>query len=148
MPHKSTSIAKHILGDLMRGLKEALFCFAFGGVFYGMIEIAARGYTHWTMVLTGGAVLALINVVNKSKDISLFYRCVIGAVIITSLELAVGLVVNVKCGLGVWDYSGKPFNFMGQICLHFFGCWFLLSIPAFKLCDLIKNKINCLQYNS
>lgn len=132
----------------MLKIKENFFCFAIGGVGYGLLEIAVRGFTHWSMVLTGGVVLVLLNMVNQSKQINMFCRCLTGAVIITSLELAVGLVVNVKCGLGVWDYSGKPFNFMGQICLHFFGCWFLLSIPAFKLCDLIKNKINCLQYNS
>ncbi len=129
----------------MRGLKETLFCFAFGGVFYGMLEIAFRGYTHWTMVLTGGAVLALINLVNKSKHINLFYRCVIGAVIITSLELAVGMLVNIRLGWGVWDYSDKPFNFLGQICLQFFACWFLLSIPAFKVCDLIDKKFSSLK---
>ena len=132
----------------MRGLKESLFCFAFGGVFYGMLEIAVRGYTHWTMVLTGGAVLALINLVNKSKNINLFYRCVIGAVIITSLELAVGMLVNIHLGWGVWDYSDKPFNFLGQICLQFFGCWFLLCIPAYKMCDLINRKFSSLINNS
>ena len=131
----------------MRGLKETLFCFAFGGFFYGMLEVAVRGYTHWTMVLTGGAVLALINLVNKSKGINLFYRCVIGAVIITSLELAVGMIVNIRLGWGVWDYSHKPFNFMGQICLQFFCCWFLLSIPAYKICDLISRKFSSLPYN-
>ena len=132
----------------MTRLKESLFCFAFGGVFYGMLEVAARGYTHWTMVLTGGAVLVLLNIINKSKDIGLFYRCLMGAFIITSLELAVGLIVNVKLGWGVWDYSDKPYNFMGQICLHFFGCWFLLSIPAYKICDLIDKKFNSLTYSS
>lgn len=128
-------------------LKESLFFFAFGGVTYGMLEIAVRGYTHWTMVLTGGAVLVLLNMVNKSKNIGLFYRCLTGAVIITSLELAVGLIVNLKLGWGVWDYSDKPFNFMGQICLRFFGCWFLLSIPAYKICDLINRRISCLKGN-
>ena len=29
--------------------------FVLGGAAYGMIEILFRGYTHWTMVLTGGA---------------------------------------------------------------------------------------------
>ena len=29
-----------------------------GGVGYGCIELAARGYTHWTMVVLGGLCLA------------------------------------------------------------------------------------------
>lgn len=132
----------------MLKLKENLFCFAIGGVTYGLLEVAVRGYTHWSMVLTGGAVLVLLNMINKSKQINIFYRCLLGAIVITSLEFAVGLIVNVRMGLGVWDYSDKPFNFMGQICLHFFGCWFLLSIPAYKICDLINRKISWRQDNS
>lgn len=129
----------------MLKLKESLFCFAIGGISYGLIEVAVRGYTHWSMVLTGGAVLVLLNMINKSKQINIFYRCLLGAIVITSLEFAVGLIVNVRFGLNVWDYSDKPFNLMGQICLHFFGCWLLLSIPAYKICDLITRKISCSQ---
>ena len=129
----------------MLKLRESLFCFVFGGISYGLLEMVFRGYTHWSMVLTGGAVLVLLNMINQSKHINIFYRCLLGAVVITSLELAVGLIVNVRLGWGVWDYSDKPFNLMGQICLHFFGCWFLLSIPAYKICDLISRKISCLQ---
>lgn len=132
----------------MLKLKENLFCFAIGGVAYGLLEIVVRGYTHWSMVLTGGAVLVLLNMINKSKQINIFYRCLLGAIVITSLEFAVGLLVNVKMNLGVWDYSDKPFNFMGQICLQFFGCWFLLSIPAYRICDLINRKISWRQDNS
>ena len=117
----------------MRGLKETLFCFVFGGVFYGMLEIAVRGYTHWTMVLTGGAVLALLNSVNKSKHIGLFYRCIIGAVIITSLELAVGMIVNIRLGWGVWDYSDRWMNVFGQICPRFSMYWFMLNLPLIPL---------------
>ena len=36
--------------------KSALFCL--GALGYGCIELAARGYTHWTMVVLGGLCLA------------------------------------------------------------------------------------------
>ncbi|MBR2868604.1 MAG: hypothetical protein IKB88_06040 [Clostridia bacterium] len=123
-------------------------CFAFGGVAYGLVELLVRGYTHWSMVLTGGAVLMLLNLINKSRSLSLFLRCILGMIVITSFEFAVGLIVNVRMGWGVWDYSHKPFNLMGQICLHFCGCWFLISIPAYKLCDLISRQVSLLRDNS
>lgn len=121
--------------------KEYFMCFALGGTAYGLVEILVRGYTHWSMVLTGGAVLVLLNLINKSREIPLFFRCVMGMLVITSLELAVGMLVNIRMGWGVWDYSHKPFNFLGQICLHFSGCWLMISIPAYKLCDLIEKRI-------
>ena len=127
---------------MMNKLKEYFMCFAIGGVTYGTVEIAVRGYTHWSMVLTGGAVLMLLNLINKSRDVSLFVKCVLGMVVITSLELAVGMLVNIRMGWNVWDYSAKPFNFLGQICLHFCGCWLLISLPAYKLCDLISRRFS------
>ena len=41
-------------------------CFGVGAVAYGLIEVAVRGYTHWTMLLTGGAVMMLLNLINQS----------------------------------------------------------------------------------
>ncbi len=40
-----------------RGLEiiKYIAIFTFGGVGYAFIEISFRGYTHWSMVLTGGA---------------------------------------------------------------------------------------------
>ncbi len=125
----------------MNRLKEYFLCFAFGGVAYGLVEILVRGYTHWSMVITGGAVLVLLNLINKSRNIPMLYRCLLGMVVITSLELAAGMLVNIRMGWGVWDYSHRPFNFLGQICLRFCGCWFAISFPAYKLCDIIEGRI-------
>ena len=49
------------------------------------------------------------------------YLC--GAAIVSAVELAFGLVFNVRLGMNVWDYSTVPFNFMGQICLRFSLIW-------------------------
>ena len=43
------------------------------------------------------------------------------ATVCTLIELAMGMMVNMPDANGVyplWDYSGLPFNFMGQICLQ------------------------------
>lgn len=57
---------------------------------------------------------------------------------ITAAELLAGLVLNVWLGLGIWDYSGLPFNLAGQICLPFFGIWCLLSMPAIVILDWLR----------
>ncbi len=128
--------------------KEYFFCFCVGGIVYGLIETVVRGYTHWSMVLTGGAVLVLMNLINQTKGINIFVKCLLGTVIITSLEYSVGMIVNVALGWDVWDYSDKPFNLFGQICPQFCAAWFLLSIPAYALCSFISRKFSFEKYSS
>ncbi len=126
----------------MNKLKEYLMCFAVGGVAYGLIEIAVRGYTHWTMVLTGGTVMVLLNLISRENNLNILYRCLLGMTVITSLEFAVGMAVNVGFGWNVWDYSDKPLNLFGQICPQFCIAWFFLSIPAYRICSYIRNRIS------
>lgn len=116
-------------------------CFSVGGIAYGLIEVVFRGYTHWTMVLLGGIVLVLLNLINQSKT-ALWIKCILGATVITSLEYSVGMIVNVALGWNVWDYSDKLLNFRGQICPQFSLVWFFLSIPAYRVCSKINEKLS------
>ena len=103
--------------------------FILGGVSYGLIEMIYRGYTHWSMVLTGGAcILTFYIMAEWLMSIPLLWAALAGAAIITVYELCVGLVVNVMLKLEVWDYSEVPGNFMGQICPAFSVAWFILSL--------------------
>lgn len=126
----------------MLKIKEYLFCFMFGAVAYGLVEVIVRGYTHWTMLLAGGAVMALFCHINKTGSLNIFLKCLVGAIVITSIELAFGLVVNIRLGWNVWDYSDKPFNLLGQICPYFSIGWFFISILGFGLCDVISKRFN------
>ena len=53
----------------------------------------------------------------------------IGAGIITMIELAAGLLFNRK--YTVWDYRGAPLNLWGQICLPFTLLW--MSVSGFAM---------------
>lgn len=61
-----------------------------------------------------------------------------GAAVITTIEFLVGITVNLLMGWEVWDYSERNFNLMGQICLIFSLCWFILCIPCIPLCKAMK----------
>lgn len=130
----------------MNRLKEYFMCFAVGGFAYGLIEVVFRGYTHWTMVLLGGFVLVLLNLINKSQT-SLWVRCLLGAAVITSLEYSVGMIVNVALGWDVWDYSDKFLNIKGQICPQFSIIWFFISIPAYWVCEKISSRFSSEKYS-
>lgn len=58
----------------------------------------------------------------------LFYFIFV-AVLSTAAELITGLCMK-PFGVMLWDYSGKPFNFMGVICLEYSLMWGAL-ITAF-----------------
>ncbi len=119
-------------------LSQIFFAFLMGYFIYSLIEIVGRGYTHWTMALTGGTVLALLYVINSRRTMTLIKSCFIGSVLITGLELCVGIFDNIIMGWNVWDYTDMPLNVLGQICLPFSGLWFLLCIPAYYLCRAIR----------
>ena len=106
-----------------------ILVFILGGVAYAMIEVLFRGHTHWTMVLTGGAcVLTMYMMSGWLLDIPLIGSALTGALIITMYELVVGLIVNIRLGWSVWDYSDMPGNILGQICPTFSAIWFLLCL--------------------
>ncbi len=123
----------------LKKYKEFFIVFSFGAVIYSLIEILFRGFTHWTMSITGGTAFLMIHISNfKMKTKSLFLKCLTGCAIITALEFFVGLIVNRKFHLNVWDYSSQKFNILGQICPAFSAAWFALTLPAIYLSKLIK----------
>ena len=122
-------------------LKEFII-FVIFGLMYVTIELLYRGHTHYSMFIVGGVCGVLIGLINdNTPDMPLLPQCVLGAVIITVIELLTGLFLNVYLGLNVWDYSNQPFNFMGQICPQFCIIWCILSILVIRIDDWLKEKI-------
>ena len=122
-------------------LKEFIIFIIFG-LMYVTIELLYRGHTHYSMFIVGGICGVLIGLINdNTPDMPLLPQCVLGAVIITIIELLTGLFLNVYLGLNVWDYSNQPFNFMGQICPQFCIVWCILSILVIRIDDWLKEKV-------
>lgn len=111
-----------------------------GGCVYFLIEMAWRGHSHWTMAVLGGVCFVLIGDINEfiPWNMPLILQGAIGSGIVTVLELASGIILNLWLGLGIWDYSNMPFNLLGQICLPFTLLWVALSIVAVVLDDWLR----------
>lgn len=126
----------------MSRLIKFLIVFGIGGFSYGLIEIIFRGYTHWSMFLAGGFIFSILyklfGYIGKGH---LIIKCTLGCAIITTIEFITGVSVNMLWGLNVWDYSNKPLNLFGQICLLFSVGWFLISIPVSLLTDSIRTQL-------
>lgn len=126
---------------LMPKSVENLILFLFGGAIYSMIEVIFRGYTHWSMTLTGGlCLLILYRRFTARPHEPLLMKCLFGAIVITTLEFMAGCIVNLWLGWDVWDYSGLMFNLFGQICLPFSVIWFFITIPAAALSEFFSRR--------
>jgi uncharacterized membrane protein len=122
-----------------RFLKYTLLFIA-GGFAYGGLEIISRGFSHISMFIAGGICFILIGLLNEVYpwQMSFISQMVISAIIITGVEFITGLIVNIWLGLNVWDYSDKPYNLMGQICLLNSFLWFMISPIAILADDYLR----------
>lgn len=123
----------------MKQIGEYIIAFLTGFFLYGLLEIAGRGYTHWTMTLMGGTVLCVLYHM-EGKGLRRVENALFGAIFVTAAEFTVGVLDNLIMGWEVWDYSDVPLNLYGQICLPFSILWFILCVPASFLCSAIFTK--------
>ena len=103
-----------------------------GGATYLSLELLYRGRSHGSMFLAGGLCFLLIGHLNRvNPRLPLPLRALVGAGIVTMVELGAGMAVNRN--YQVWDYRDQPGNFMGQICPLFSALWIPLSLAAVVL---------------
>lgn len=149
MSRNSTSqmSSRHILQQkkvqvirMHRLLNKYLFLFDVGGLLYILIELAWRGWSHWTMFILGGICFIYLGLINEALPWSmpLWQQILIGAVGITILELLTGCIVNLWLGWDVWDYSGMPSNILGQICPQYMLLWLPVALAGIVLDDWIR----------
>ena len=107
-------------------LKKQCALFALGGTGYVALELIWRGRSHYSMFLAGGVCFLLLGRLNRKLPGSV--RAVLGAGIITLVELTAGLIVNRS--YAVWDYRDRLGNFLGQICPLYSLLWIPVSAAA------------------
>ena len=113
-----------------------------GGTMYYMLEVAYKSLTghperiSWTMLAV--AVLLTVPVERAGAElpwkVPLWLQALVCSALVTVVELAAGVVLNLWIGLGVWDYSALPGNLWGQICPQYAAAWWglcLVFIPVF-----------------
>ena len=121
---------------------EYVTLFIIGALVYMTIEILWRGHTHWSMGILGGILLILIGLINEfDRDIPLLVQAPLAAIIITLFEYYTGIIINVRLGWHVWDYSSLPFNVDGQVCLLYSILWMILGPIAALLDDFVRWKL-------
>lgn len=131
----------NLMDGFLGKVVEYLFIFWIGGTVYTTCELVARGYSHYSMFILGGICLIIVGLLNEGlfpSWMGIIPQALMGAIIITVLELATGIIVNIWLGLDIWDYSNMPLNFMGQICLPFSILWIFMAALAIVVDDYIR----------
>ena len=115
--------------------------FYIGGTAYMILEFLWRGRSHGSMFLLGGLCFLLVGSgATKFWKIPVAVRPLLGAGIITALELCTGLLVNRD--YEVWDYRNQLFQFQGQICLAYSLLWVPVSLAAMELYSITQKKLS------
>jgi len=123
----------------LKFLKTVLLFFI-GGTGYVALEFLWRGWSHISMFFAGGVCFLLLGKLQNARPkLPLPLRGLVGAGIVTMVELAAGLLVNRS--YRVWDYRNMPLHFHGQICLPFFLLWIPISLFAMGLYRLCAAKL-------
>ena len=112
--------------------------FYIGGCAYVALELIWRGRSHGSMFLAGGLCLVLIGQL-KRLPLPFLLKAVLGAAVITAVELIVGLIVNRD--YAVWDYRSQPGNILGQICPLFSLLWIAAAALVLLIHDPLERRI-------
>lgn len=111
-----------------------------GGMAYTTVELLWRGRTHGSMFALGGICFLLIGKLGQvRRPLPIPARMLVASLIITTLELGCGLLVNQDWS--VWDYRQMPLNFRGQICLPYTLLWIPVSLAAIVLYDRLDTAV-------
>ena len=110
----------------------SLLLWCFGGTVYFLLEVAFKLLTghperiSWTMLAV--AILLTVPVERAGAELPwacpLWLQALCCAALVTAVELAAGLLLNVRLGLDVWDYSG--------------AVWFLLCLAFIPVFDWLR----------
>lgn len=121
-------------------LDKYLILFDIGGLLYITMELAWRGWSHWTMFILGGLCFVCLGLINEviPWEMPLWQQILIGASIVTGLEFLAGCIVNLWLDWDIWDYSNMPGNILGQICPQYFVLWLLVSLAGIVLDDWLR----------
>ena len=123
---------------------HGLFGLIAGGI-YLLIELAWRGYTHWTMLPLAAVIFICAGVLDEvERPPSIWQQVILGTTIATALEFVAGLILNVWLVLVICDYSNLPGNVLGQICPQFTLAWAVLVLISIRIENFMHRIANSL----
>ncbi|MDL2288258.1 putative ABC transporter permease [Oscillospiraceae bacterium OttesenSCG-928-F05] len=118
--------------------------FALGCVYMVLEGIWRGGWVHIAMLPVGGLCALCVGMVNQIPrfyTMKIAWQALIGTVLTLVIEFAAGCVLNLWLGLGIWDYTGRPLNILGQVCPQYALLWFGLMPLAIWIEDRLRYRL-------
>lgn len=104
------------------------WCFESSYVSIKSRHLTNRGFMRGPFLPLYGSGAIMMLVVSMPFQDNLFLVYVAGFIGATALEYITGVTMENLFKVRYWDYSGKPFNFQGHICLSSSVAWGFLTI--------------------
>ena len=103
-----------------------------------------RGFLHGpTLPIYGsGAIVILVSTIGVRESIPLIF--LFGMISSTILEFVTGYCMERMFGVRYWDYSKKPFNLMGHICLFSSIGWGIFSVLLVRIVHRPIESVVCM----
>lgn len=124
----------------------SMLLWTWGGAVYYLLEVAYKSLTghperiSWTMLVV--AIILCIPVERCGAElpwgVPLWLQALACAALVTAVEFAAGLVLNIWLRLGIWDYSHLWGNLWGQICPQFSALWWGLCMMFIPIFDWLR----------
>lgn len=92
-------------------------------------------------MLAGGLCFLSFSKIAENRKHRLWHKCILGSLAVTSIEFIFGLIFNILLKKDVWDYSDKPLNLFGQVCLLFSVLWGLLAVVGIPLAGKVHKTL-------
>lgn len=107
---------------------KVLFLAIYFGTVYMLLELIWRKRTHATMGVAGGFSASILYSLFSKYDFSVLAAYILSLLLISSVEMLAGFILNIKLKLAIWDYGQKRLNLCGQVCLEYSLIWGALGV--------------------
>lgn len=124
----------------------SMLLWTWDGTLYFFLEVGYKTLTghperiSWTMLAV--ALILCIPVERCGAElpwgVPLWLQALACAALVTAVEFAAGLVLNIWLRLGIWDYSHLWGNLWGQICPQFSALWWGLCMMFIPIFDWLR----------
>lgn len=104
------------------------WCFESAFVSFKSRKLVNRGFMRGPFLPLYGSGAIMMLVVSMPFRDNVFLTYIAGVIGATALEYVTGVVMEALFKVRYWDYSNKPFNFQGHICLSSSVAWGFFTI--------------------
>lgn len=106
-----------------------------------------RGFLNGPLCPIYGVGVTAVVMMAKPFEHNLVVLYIVSAVVVTAIELVTGFVMDKLFHHKWWDYSGKPFNIGGYVCLPFSLIWGVACVFIVKVIHpLLIKLVNLIPY--